>query len=843
MAERAGQQAPWARVAAVAMLLVVAGCVAARGQEPSLDAARALHLEGRLSEALAAYEAFIASPGADAPSVATASNNACVLLADRGRFPEAVERCQRAVELRRGLDDPRRLARGLNNLGRALQGAGKPRLARGAYEEALELNRSLADDEGVAFNLTNLATLAIALGDYDDAFGLQRRVAELLADHPEAGWRQQLELANGVNRGATLEKLGAYEEALEVYRELLEAHPDGPSLVTLRTNLAVIYRNLGDPVRAVEELSESLEPYRRVGDLGGLSNAHLNLGLVQGLNLGDLAAAEHHTREALRIAREAGDRVEELQDLCFLGRLLTRAGDLPAAEETLQQCLELSRAAGSKEGAWSALGGLGRAARAAGDLARAWSFASQAIEVVEDVRSGLESRHRDLFFADKRTAFELAVAVAMELEARRPKRTWVRRGLETAQQAKARDLLDTLGGGGAGAAVSDEQTSGDAGQAALLEYFVAEGRLYAWRVEHKAVEAFDLGPYAEVADAVAGVYGALAAGDDPPAAGLDLLSRRLLESPLAGALPEALRIAPDLALRRLPFEILTAPGGPLADVTISYLPSGAVPQAAGTAQPAARTFLGLGAPAGGGRAADLYTKRFGLAKLPEVEEELLSARRALGGKGEVRTGAEASESAFLALASEGASVIHLATHAVLDERSSRGPAVLLAPDAGSDGLLYPDEVAGARIRSRLTVLAACRTAVSDPGDGRALTTLAGAFLAGGSEAVVASLWDVGDQATAAFMEQFYWQLARGRAPAAALRLAKARLRAEPRWSKPSLWAAFIVVGGRNQAVVPRSSDGLLRALILAAVAALLASLVWAARRRAARPTRIRSSPS
>jgi len=40
----------------------------------------------------------------------------------------------------------------------------------------------------------------------------------------------------------------------------------------------------------------------------------------------------------------------------------------------------------------------------------------------------------------------------------------------------------------------------------------------------------------------------------------------------------------------------------------------------------------------------------------------------------------------------------------------------------------------------------------------------------------------------------YAQLGRGQTPAEALRRAKLRLRADPRWNRPALWAGYVLVG-------------------------------------------------
>jgi hypothetical protein len=66
---------------------------------------------------------------------------------------------------------------------------------------------------------------------------------------------------------------------------------------------------------------------------------------------------------------------------------------------------------------------------------------------------------------------------------------------------------------------------------------------------------------------------------------------------------------------------------------------------------------------------------------------------------------------------------------------------------------------------------------------------------------LATLWDVDDAATAVVMDQLYSELRRGREPAAALRAVKRRLRADPRWSGPALWAAYVLVG-EGQPVLP-----------------------------------------
>ncbi|MBZ0113682.1 MAG: CHAT domain-containing protein, partial [Thermoanaerobaculia bacterium] len=91
-------------------------------------------------------------------------------------------------------------------------------------------------------------------------------------------------------------------------------------------------------------------------------------------------------------------------------------------------------------------------------------------------------------------------------------------------------------------------------------------------------------------------------------------------------------------------------------------------------------------------------------------------------------------------------------------------------------------------------LAGCRTALGGIESGRAFASLTGSFLIAGSRHVIATRWEVGDEATAALTEQFYYHLGQGLGASQALRRAQLAMHEDPRWSRPDLWAAFVLVG-------------------------------------------------
>ncbi|GAB4294401.1 MAG: hypothetical protein Fur0025_31040 [Oscillatoriaceae cyanobacterium] len=92
----------------------------------------------------------------------------------------------------------------------------------------------------------------------------------------------------------------------------------------------------------------------------------------------------------------------------------------------------------------------------------------------------------------------------------------------------------------------------------------------------------------------------------------------------------------------------------------------------------------------------------------------------------------------------------------------------------------------------LLVLSACETAA---GDSRAALGLAGIAIRSGARSTLATLWQVNDESTAAFMSEFYRQLSQAQiTKAQALRNAQLSLLQNPKYQNPYFWAPFVLVG-------------------------------------------------
>lgn len=281
---------------------------------------------------------------------------------------------------------------------------------------------------------------------------------------------------------------------------------------------------------------------------------------------------------------------------------------------------------------------------------------------------------------------------------------------------------------------------------------------------------------------------------EAPAARLDL---ELLE-PLrrAGWLQGVTRllIVPHAELNYLPFAMLRreTPGTArllVEDFSLAVLPAATALVQGPRRVPPARTLLAL-APA--------------RPRLPYARQEV----EALGAlfhasRREVLVGTQATEAQFKRAAGQ-YRIVHLATHGFFNRINPLFSGVDLEPGPGEDGRLQVYEILGLSLAADLVTLSACDTALgagelTDLPAGEELVGLTRAFLSAGSRHVLATLWEISDEATASLMEEFY-QASRARDSANALSVVmRRRLRAGGRPAHPYFWAPFVLVGTTSRA--------------------------------------------
>lgn len=701
----------------------------------------------------------------------------------RSHDDSALATMDRAAVLLRATHEHAGLARIESRRSDILQGYGRLGEAKVALEQVMAGARISKNQQRLSNAYGGLGMLALRVGDLSTAAENFKRAAAI---NDSLGLSEGSVIARQ-NTGEVLAASGDLESARAAFQRALEDATKADlfeDVVLTRQQLARIAIRRGDWEEAGRQLATAD------------SAAH-----AQGIE--DMRDLIVYDRGRLALGRGDGaDAVRLFSD--FLGR--TDSGD------------QLIR--------YTVRTRLAQAWAASGDLDRAERELTGAGEDLEHWRAGLDAAglRRYAFAATTLGEYDPQGPTASVIAAlARGGRTEA--AFTLAERRRARTLADRLTqadalreNGAAGTAHRDRPATAREIAAALpddrtaiLEFVAgSEGApTTLFIVTQSGIEARLLPPADSLTRPVERFAALLESGD-----AADALSRSLGSAVLgaaARALPARVArviVVPDGPLHRVPFDALRLPDGRLAleRWAIGLAPSAAVAtvlrRRPGEDSTAAPRLLALGDPAfarersaAATREAELFRGAFdaagGLPRLAASGNEARDVAR-YAPDAEVRLRAEASEAWLKRTAVDRFRVIHLATHALVDESSLARTSLALAPGAGEDGFLSPADLSALKLHADLVVLSACRTAGGVMVTGEGLQGLTSPLLEAGARSVIATQWRIGDRSTVRLVHDLYDALSRGAPVADALR--EAKLAALRRGAPASEWAGFTVVG-------------------------------------------------
>ena len=743
-----------------------------------------------------------------------------------GRGDSVLAIMDRAEALLRATHDHASLARLASRRSDELQFRGRLGAAKVALRQVLAEAEISRNRERFAYAYGGLGSLALRMNDLPTAKDYFERAAAL---YDSIGQRSGAGIARH-NRALVLIAAGDLAAAKSALQPVLEEALGSRDLedeMIARQELARVAMRQADWDEARRQL-DSAERSARAHGRGDEARAHLAYDRGRlALGQGRLAAAgQLFTRYLAGIAPE--NHLHRHLTQVRLAEVSALAGDVAKAERRIT-------AASEQLETWRASLG--------DDELRQYAFAATALG--EHDPQAPVARVLATLAGGRRieTAFSLAEQRRARLLADRLNQAEsLREGGIMAPAHRARPLSAAE----ISEALPDSAT-------AILEYVAgSEGAATTLFILTRAgVQARVLPSVDTLAPAIRRLVALLESGGRP-----DALAKRLgvaLLEPVAAALPPGvtrLVVIPDGPLHRVPFDALQLADGRAAVErwAIGLAPSASLAASLwrrrGPAEPPSQTrVLAVGDPAfsmeiasSDAREVETFRSAFaaqgGLPRLKGSGEEAWRVTRYAGGGFEVRVRGEASEDWLKRARLDRFRVIHLATHAVVDESALSRTALALAPGGKEDGFLTPADLAGLRLAADMVVLSACRTAGGVTVAGEGVQGLASPLVAAGARSVVATQWRVGDRSTVRLVEDFYGGLARGRPVAEALR--EAKLAAIRRGAPPGEWAGFTVVGdplARVALVVPGARPRRTWLVVAACVLLVGAAAYWAVRRR------------
>jgi CHAT domain-containing protein len=685
------------------------------------------------------------------------------------------------------------------------------------YGLTLAFARSHGDALLESHALLNLGNASLAQGRYDEAI-----------DRSEAGYRaakaagaRRLELITRGNIGWAYYKLGDSDKALELFAEsenLAAQLGDVWSQANELTNIGYTYMDQRNSDRAEQSFQQALALAQAIEAKKYVYNALRALARLA-LQKNDLVNASQYAQQAVEIARQDGNHLDELYPMLVQGQIAARRGDLAGAKGTFHEverdkiCPIFLK--------WEAEHSLARLYEDEEhpDLAdREYRSALATFEAARD-----DVRHEDSQLSFLTNAARIYDDYVHFLVARGK----TDEALRWADYSRARTLAEGLGllakGGSAGPPPLNPRQIARRAEGTVLFYWLGEKQSYLWAITRRKASLFTLPSGAEI-DAAVGRYRKALAGPQDVLASADPDGRWLYRTLIAPAEPllnqdARVFIIPDGSLNNLNLETLLVAGPKLSEPKLSEAkPSEAKLhywiEDVTIANASSLRVLGAARADKTKRDRSLLLVGNSVApndkypELPKAASQMESvARHFPAARQRILARQQATPAAYLAGSPEQFSYIHFVAHGTASRLSPLDSAIVLskiafsktAPSeatAGSDSFkLYARDIIRHPLRADLVTISACYGAGERAYSGEGLVGLSWAFLRAGAHNVVAALWEATDASTEQLMDKFYDELDKGASPDAALRAAKLSLLRGSGFHNPFYWAPFQLYAG------------------------------------------------
>ncbi len=788
----------------------------------------------------------------DTDSVQSAAANLGIIQRRLGDPVGALDSFRRAYDLAVGLKLEDNAARVLNNIGLAYFDLGDLALARDYLDRSLAIKMKLDDGgritQDIASGLSNIGMLYTEVGDFAQALDHFNRAIELLM---RSGGGPFLSSALG-NSGNVLARMGDRVGARDRLMRALaiaEQQGDKSRIATIHYLVASLERSGGDYAAAEQRQRHVLAMREEIGE---------SLALVESLNeLSSLMMATKRPAEALEFANRAVSLGTDARLSNRLWKSQMAKADALAALQREPEAVAMYQAGidGIEAVRQRTAGGdrsrqmyLGERSGPYYGLARLHAESGRPFEgllalerararTLLDVLSLGRKSSRSLTPAQQTRERELTQAVisaSLEIDSLLARRKYEESQLKALEQKLSRARLERdafmtslyhstpdlrLARGDApiitrqGLAVLVKPST------AIVSIVMDNMQVWAYVITKGAagvsITAHQVNSTSSALAALADQFSKQVATRD---LGFSANARKLYDllfvdtkiEPLLNGKSQLIMV-PEGPLWRVPFQALQTPRETflIEERAISYAPSvsalAALDQRRRSRDQRQPYLLALGDPALAVRTESVMRGGPVRGRLPQAAREVKALGQLYGeAKSRVLVAEDATEAALRDNLGR-ASVVHVATHGVLDDLSPMYSHVLLAPknglDSGEDGRLEAWEMMNLPLDVDLAVLSACETARGPIGDGEGVIGLSWSLFAAGASTAVVSQWEVDSASTTALMIAFHERLLlsprNGRDPVAApeaLRVAAMRLMRGPAYRHPFYWAGFVVIG-------------------------------------------------
>ena len=260
-------------------------------------------------------------------SEATILNNIGGVYDSLGEMEKALNFYNQALPLLQAVGNRSVEAIALNNIGAVYDSLGEKERALNFYNQALPLLQAVGNRSVEATTLNNIGLVYNSLGEKEKALSFYNQALPLL----QAAGNRSIEAATLNNIGLVYNSLGEKTKALDFYNQalpLFRAVEDRSGEATALNNIGFVYDSLRQKEKALDFYNQALPLLRAVGNRSIEAATLNNIGLVYS-SLGEKQKALEFYSQSLPLSRAIGERSSEASIFDNIGFALV--ADQPTA--------------------------------------------------------------------------------------------------------------------------------------------------------------------------------------------------------------------------------------------------------------------------------------------------------------------------------------------------------------------------------------------------------------------------------------------------------------------------------------------------------------------------------
>jgi CHAT domain-containing protein/tetratricopeptide (TPR) repeat protein len=803
---------------------------------------------GDPTSAHSAYEEALricASTG-DMRCMAEAANNSGLAGMRLSLIDEALQRLQEAADYWRRLANRRFEGMTLSNLGLLFWQTGDLQQAIAMNDWARQVLRG-SDPSASARVTNNLGLCYLSLAEYDKARVYLEQALHVFLSQGDT--RSALRAHINLGRAWMLSgQLGRAQTILEAALASAMTQPDRSMRADALNNLGQVELARGRVSSSETRLDEALQIYRQLHDKRGESATLHHLGLVA-REQQRFDSARQLLVQAVQIRRECALRDDAATSLYALAGIDFSLGNQTEARELIEQAIVLAEAVRGRIP--------GPALRAsyyarrrqffdlmvdiimAGDEPDRFALGFQAVERgraralldvlaaerQETVPKALLARRRDIQRRIDLESLHLSTAPESEAEKMRA-RVDLLLGEDAEIEARINEALGSNVRILQVTSIENVQRELLPEDTAILEYYLGKHHSYLWLIDRNSAQVFSLPPRGVIeaqSSQMVSLFGDILDRRRSPQkqAAFEWASKQLSTTLLrvlqGAAVPTRLILIPDGVLNRVPFAALRLPSsGEFLGLTheliqvpaASYLMVGKRPRPPSTYRqailavadpvfsPDDSRVASRAEPRPAGMTAAVSLPRLPFDTTIDTISGLVPPAQRL-----ILRGFDATADELRKRRLEDFRIIHLSTHALVDDRTPELSSIALSMVNRNgkrvDGFLHSYQLAQLNLDGSTVVLSACRTALGKQVSGEGIAGFASSLFFAGAAQLVLTLVNVDAEGSEVLLAEAYRRaLGRNAVTGMESPLTGARrvLAHSDRWSDPYYWASFVVMG-------------------------------------------------